>query len=526
MTRSALFSVLRRALCQAPSRFPDDPHSAPLQVRPGLSSGDGMGRRRFLLATAKGATILSAGLALKGCFSPRNRGVLPRIAIVGGGLAGLNCAYHLKKEGIPATVYEAGSRLGGRIHTEHDLVGAGLSSELGGEFIDSNHSDLLHLAREFGIGLVDRESVPERENRNAAYFFEGRHRTEEEVIQEVRPLLRQVAVDRRKAGSTIDFENTVRAAPFDRLSISEYLDRIGAGGWIRRYLEVAYTAEFGLDPGDQSALNLITLISTSASGNRFEIYGDSDERYLIEGGSQRITDALAASLEGQPQLHHRLVRIQEHGSGFRLAFDGPRGIAVEENVDIAVVCIPFSVLRDVALELPLPPHKKKAIAELGYGTNARLVAGLARRLRNGRGGGGEMYSDEPFQQAWESLPQPAARESAINFVLAGRGGMDLGSGTPQDQLTRLMEGFEKGWSGTRTALNGRVARAHWPTDPLARGSYPCYKPGQWTTLGGTEGSPVGNLLFAGDHCDLDFQGYMNGAAYTGRLAAKEILSRV
>jgi monoamine oxidase len=485
-----------------------------------------MDRRRFLFAAAKGATTFSAGLALKGCFWARDRGVLPRIAIVGGGLAGLNCAYYLKKEGIPATIYEAGGRLGGRIRTEHDLVGAGLASELGGEFVDSNHSDLLHLALEFGIGLIDRESLAERENRNAAYFFEGRHRTEEEVIREVRPLLGQVAADRRKAGSIIDFENAVRAAPFDRLSIREYLDRIGAEGWIRRYLEVAYTAEFGLDPGDQSALNLITLLSTSVSGNRFDIYGDSDERYLIEGGSQRITDSLAARLEGQTQLHHRLVRIQENGSGFRLAFEGPSGMAAEETVDIAVVCIPFSVLRHVALDLPLPPHKKKAIDELGYGTNARLVAGLARRLRDGRGRGGEMYSDEPFQQAWESVPQPGTRESAINFVLAGRGGIELGSGTPQDQLTRLMEGFEKGWSGTRAALNGRVARAHWPTDPLALGSYPCYKPGQWTTLGGTEGRPVGNLLFAGDHCDLEFQGYMNGAAYTGRLAAKDILSRV
>ena len=38
----------------------------------------------------------------------------PRVAIVGGGLAGLTAALRLKQAGVNATVYEASSRLGGR----------------------------------------------------------------------------------------------------------------------------------------------------------------------------------------------------------------------------------------------------------------------------------------------------------------------------------------------------------------------------------------------------------------------------
>jgi monoamine oxidase len=33
---------------------------------------------------------------------------------------------------------------------------------------------------------------------------------------------------------------------------------------------------------------------------------------------------------------------------------------------------------------------------------------------------------------------------------------------------------------------------------------------------------VGNLFFAGEHCSAWYQGYMNGAVETGRMAAEEM----
>ena len=63
----------------------------------------------------------------------------PRIAIVGAGMAGLNAAYKLKQSGLTATIFEGASRTGGRMFTAKDLLADGLTTELGGEFIDSNH---------------------------------------------------------------------------------------------------------------------------------------------------------------------------------------------------------------------------------------------------------------------------------------------------------------------------------------------------------------------------------------------------
>ena len=68
------------------------------------------------------------------------------------------------------------------------------------------------------------------------------------------------------------------------------------------------------------------------------------------------------------------------------------------------------------------------------------------------------------------------------------------------------------------------ARFHWPSFPWTRGSYAGYLPGQWTGLRGEEGSSVGRLYFAGEHCSLAAQGYMEGGCETGQAVSSKILA--
>ena len=69
---------------------------------------------------------------------------------------------------------------------------------------------------------------------------------------------------------------------------------------------------------------------------------------------------------------------------------------------------------------------------------------------------------------------------------------------------------------------------HWPSSPLTKGSYTCYRPGQFTTMAGLEGVPVNNLFFAGEHTNsfYEWQGFMEGAALSGIAAARSILAAV
>ena len=79
-----------------------------------------------------------------------------------------------------------------------------------------------------------------------------------------------------------------------------------------------------------------------------------------------------------------------------------------------------------------------------------------------------------------------------------------------------------------------VRRTRWCDDPLTKGAYINYRPGQITRFGGLmtveeEGGEVrasgfGPVQFAGEWLSDAWPGYMNGAVQTGRLAAEAVLA--
>jgi monoamine oxidase len=70
----------------------------------------------------------------------------------------------------------------------------------------------------------------------------------------------------------------------------------------------------------------------------------------------------------------------------------------------------------------------------------------------------------------------------------------------------------------------KAVRFHWPSFPWTKGSYAGYLPGPWTSIRGAEAEPVGRLYFAGEHCSLAAQGFMEGGCETGEAAAAAILT--
>jgi monoamine oxidase len=105
-------------------------------------------RRDFL----KTGAAVTAAVAL-GRPSKLFAGTPPRIVIVGGGIAGLNAALTLQDSGYAATIYEASSRIGGRMHSDTTSWANGQVTEHCGELIDSRHKTILGLAQRFGIRL-------------------------------------------------------------------------------------------------------------------------------------------------------------------------------------------------------------------------------------------------------------------------------------------------------------------------------------------------------------------------------------
>jgi monoamine oxidase len=486
-------------------------------------------RRRFLRDSGTAAAALAAGMWSYGCDqqkAPPPPEAL-RIAVVGGGLAGLNAAYKLQKVGLRARVFEGSDRTGGRTYTARDLLGAGLTTELGGEFIDSGHEEMLALMQELGLERLDTLGPETEALKKETYFIGRRHYTQAQAAREFVPLAKQIHEHYESMEEVVNYEAEGGGGEFDRMSIAQYFDSIDAKGWLRKLLDVAYVTEYGLEADQQSALNFIFLIGTGELGDAqaFELLGESDERYKVRGGNQQIADQLAQRLGEQIQRRHRLEAIRSKGEGFTLTFQTDGG-ARDEDADIVLLALPFTLLREVDVKVELPPLKLKAIQELGYGHNAKVMVGFKSRPWQKLGYSGATYTDEAFQLAWDnSFLQPGAG-GGLTLYSGGKRGLEAGNGTAEEAAARLLPGIERAYPGARRDGNGKVARFHWPTFAWTKGSYACYRPGQWTSIAGIESLPVGNLFFAGEHCSYDFQGYMNGAAQSGLDAAKAIMAKV
>ncbi|MCA8915828.1 MAG: FAD-dependent oxidoreductase [Planctomycetes bacterium] len=475
-----------------------------------------MPRRRFMQAAAGGLalTTLAAGCAntqLKSSGKPGQR-----VAIIGAGIAGLHCAHLLKKGGIDADVYEAADRVGGRMFTKRDLLNPGQTVELGGSFIDSTHADMLSLCNEFELDLLDMRD--DASVKQCTYFFGDRHYTDREVLEWLKPHVERMAMD----SAVLDAESDERFGVLDRTSIRDYLTAIGAETSLRKLLEVAFVTEYGLDADEQSALNMLCLIGLDSLPDRWETFGESDERYKVKGGNQQVTDRLALGLEDRIQTARKLEAIAADGSAYELTFSGGRHV----TADYVVLALPFTLLREVDIRVELPKEKRIAIDELGYGTNAKLLLGMSSRPWREQSYGGNIFTDQDFQLAWDNSRLQPGMSGGITLYSGGKPGVAVGENTPREQIARLMPGLEKAYPGSKWAYSGRHFRMHWPSHAFTKASYACYRPGQWSSIAGHEIEPVGNLLFAGEHCSSDFQGYMNGGAETGRVAAESILAAV
>jgi monoamine oxidase len=494
-----------------------------------------VGRRTFLRGVAAGAAALAAGRPSAA------RANAPSVAIVGAGIAGLCAALTLRDRGVTPTVFDASHRIGGRMHSEATFWGEGQVSEYCGELIDTDHLTIRSLAKRFGLALDDINAAHPPGSTSVQYF-QDRYVPYAELQRAFTPLFHTLQHQLAAIGPMTTYaQSTAAGAMFDHMSIYEWIDRYVAGGHrstLGAFLDVAYLDEYGADTKKQSALNLILLFGVQSDPNNFNRNGTSDERFHIRGGNQRLPAAIAATLPPETiQRGMRLAAIRHTSDGrVGLSFDG---VSAERVFDQAIIAIPFSTLRGVDTSLAgFDARKQTAITTLGYGANAKLVVQFSHRLWNGRGpwpgiGNGTVETDLPFQSTWDtSSAQPGVRGLLTNFtgeaerLFAPSAPYATSLGTPSvdGYARRFTAQLDHVIPGATTAYTGRAILSVPSADPLLGGAYSYWKPGQYTAFAGYEFVRQGNVHFAGEHTSYAFQGFMEGAAETGVLAARNVLA--
>ena len=494
------------------------------------------------------AGVVGAGAAVAGPLAFASRAgaaTAPRIAIVGAGIAGLSAAMTLADKGVASTVYEASpDRIGGRMHSDRTGYWAdGQVSEFCGELIDTGHKTILHLAQRFNLATTDLFGTEPNGSTDTLWFLGGYYSTAQ-ADKDFQPIHHTLQGQVQATSYPTTYAiHTDAGVFFDNMSVYDWIERYvpgGHGSAMGRLLDAAYNEEYGAETTDQAALNLMYLLGYKAVPGNFSIFGASDERYHINGGNERLPEAIATYI-GRQNIKQgwAMQSIKTNADGtVTMSFTTP-GKNQTVTADHVILCTSFSVLRTLDYRgANFDSRKQTAITQLGSGRNSKLQLQFTSLYWNTEGpwgtSNGNVYTDIGIQNIWDVSRGQAGSSGLLNDYAGGNVAGGYTPSTPYSnaatnpQVTTYAKAFlaklENVFPGITKQWTGKATLSTPFRDPLLNCSYSYWKPGQYTQFSGYEGVPQGNIHFAGEHCSQDFQGFMEGAAAEGIRAAKEILA--
>lgn len=465
------------------------------------------------------------------------------IAIVGAGMAGLNAALTLQDGGFSSIVYEASDRVGGRMHSDTTSWADGMVTEWCGEFIDSDDETLHRLIARFGLPTSNLAQTLAPDAQRITYLLNHYQSVEQlnRAFQAISPILQQHA---QEAGfPTTHTRSTDKGYELDQMSVYEWIERYVEGGHTSppgRMLDIACNGFYGLEADDQSALNLVYMFGSQVPGSPSVSTGPLWGSAKIVGGNQQLPLAIARSLPvASIQLHHRLTSIMLNSSGkVILTFATPTGI-ITAAYDAVILTLPFNILRQLDYQRAgFDSLKKTAITELGYGTISKLFLQFDRPywFEDGpwpRPNNGFIMTDLDIRVLWDATLGQSGTHGILVSYMGGQRGASYQPSAPYSTTTdsptvqryaqRSLELLEQVFPGISEHYCGTATLSYPTGDPYLQGSYSCWRIGQYTRFAGYEGVRQGPIHFAGEHCSVLKQGFMEGAAQEGARAAHEIL---
>jgi monoamine oxidase len=430
------------------------------------------------------------------------------VVVAGAGLAGLSAAYELVRRGTAVTVVDARAYAGGRVRTIRDFS-AGQHAELGGEFINSDHTEIRQLCDTFGLRLIRvlRHGFAHRFLARNGQYTVARTAPWTALADTLAPLVRRYQ----------NVEGDVSADPIREMST------VSLGGWLRSVnapqsvegMAMALRGFFLADPDDISVLPVVEQIANGGSPAQAKVL-------RVEGGSDRLVDALMDATRARVLLGHMVRTVTQRPDGVTVVVTDPSGQTQHIEADDVVVTVPASSLRNIEIDPPLPDRQRHAIDRLAYGCATKVLLQTSERPWGARLA--RAFATEGSLGAfWDASEEQGSEASIIAFLAGGEAAARLRDQAREDAQALMAQLCWLRMDRVRVAA---VKVADWTTDPWARGGYAFFDPGfdpAWRPLLARR---AGRIVFAGEHTSRRWQGYMNGAVESGVRAARELLEEL
>ena len=328
-------------------------------------------QRRDFLKTAGGlglgAGLMSASpLAFAGHSPGHGSSSQPKIAIIGAGAGGLRTAHRLMQYGITSTIYEANTRVGGRMYSDRSFFSDGRVVEYGGEFISTEHTAIRNLAHQLNLQLEDANklSVGDEET----YLIDGVMYTEADLMDVWVGGLYDIMKRAQQDAPWQPFYNAFndehrRLDDIDAIAWMESEVGLSRDNGVHKLLLADLVAEYGITVGN-SALNLIYLLAWNPRNSGGLPLAGTDERLHVVGGNDLIMTGMYDQLPPDSVEFEKKLEAIRPGSGssrYTLHFKDRSSV----DCDVLVMALPMNLIKEIDIDANIwdtfTPEKKMAI---------------------------------------------------------------------------------------------------------------------------------------------------------------------
>ncbi len=411
-----------------------------------------------------------------------------KVAVIGGGWAGLAAAIHLTAAGIPTTLFEAGRHLGGRARQAHTALGP---LDNGQHILLGAYESILALMRQVGANpeqLLDRYPLQVRDNQGFCLALPDWP----PPFNLAKGLL---AAKGTNLGDKLRTALWMQGLKFRRFrlkqdqSVSQWLDAAGQTGPLRQRLwEPLCLAALNTAPEQASAQIFAQVLRDSLGSSQ----GGATDLLLPKG---TLSDLLPTP--AQDWLSKNRIRTGQRVKQLYRDTSGAGGWQVDQEpfdqVILALAPQHLAALLPDTTALPLPDYDFEPIGTLyfQYPAHAKLPFPLLA-LQGGMGqwlvdrGQGCIAASLSGHGTWEQLSTSDLAQ-ALHEEIAPQLGLSPGSSLPPHQLIKEQ----------RATFSCRPNQARCP-----------------------QRTPWPGLWIAGDHCWSDYPATLEGAVRSGLHAAR------
>lgn len=362
---------------------------------------------------------------------------MKKVAVIGGGIAGLGSAYLLQKYGCEVTVFEQQNRVGGRMQT---FTKEGFTWDSGAQFMLSSYSYMMRLMNDLGLkvssqpipsiqGIVlSNNRISRAETFSPISFFRHPDISMSSKLKSWK-LIKTIWQYRDYS----DYHYPERMAPFDTKSLRVWADQeIGADA-VDFYLSLPMSSLFFWTP-EETPWWFPVMLAIMGKTKSFKMI-------VPDGGMGAVPEALARRLK--VHLRERVQRVETTSRGTVIV----RTESGESEVDRVIVATPAPI----TLELIDDPIMRLGKIRASYIRSTNYSSNLTTAIA---------YNEAPELQAY-GVSVPLALNHKLAAIgwdhLKGRiralegGGLAVAMPTHEFSVAR--------WGDANTAIHNELIEA-------------------------------------------------------------------